>query len=259
MKNPGTRSDQMREPLAGASIGMLLLSTLFVAAAGTELHAEQAAEQIKRDVERALADERDLRPIEVTVAGNEVTLMGRVPTFWAKSQAIQKTLEVAEVETVVSELEIPAIEDDNDLGQEVVEAVLGYAYYTMFDYISVFVNRGEITLTGSVTPDFDKAAALFERVAKVHGVQDVRTTIEILPVSQMDADLRSAIASRVFNDDLFERHSTRTTPPFHIIVRGSSVTLLGVVRGELEKRRLRSIVRQTFGVVRVVDELQTGQ
>ena len=125
MKNPGTRSDQMREPLAGASIGMLLLSTLFVAAAGTELHAEQAAEQIKRDVERALADERDLRPIEVTVAGNEVTLMGRVPTFWAKSQAIQKTLEVAGVETVVSELEIPAIEDDNDLGQEVVEAVLG--------------------------------------------------------------------------------------------------------------------------------------
>ena len=93
----------------------------------------------------------------------------------------------------------------------------GYAYYTMFDYISVFVNRGEITLTGSVTPDFDKAAALFERVAKVHGVQDVRTTIEILPVSQMDADLRSAIASRVFNDDLFERYSTRTTSavPYH--------------------------------------------
>ena len=238
---------------------MLLSSTIFVSTAGTDLHAEQAPVQIKRTVERALTAERDLRPIEVSVKGNEVTLMGRVPTFWAKSKAIRKTLEVAGVETVVSELDIPAVEDDNELGQEVVTAVLAYPHYTLWDFIRLTINRGVVTLAGSVTPDLDKSAGLFERVAKVHGVQDVRTTIEILPVSQMDADLRSAIASRVFNDDLFERYSTWTTPPFHIIVRGSSVTLLGVVRGELEKRRLASIVRQTFGVVRVVDELQTGQ
>ena len=249
----------MRQPSALASIGMLLLSTLFVAAAGTELRAEQAAEQIRRDVERALGAERDLRPIEVSVTGSEVTLLGRVPTFWAKSQAIQKTLEVEGVETVVSELEVPAVEDDTELGQQVVDAVLGYAYYTMFDYISVFVNRGEITLTGSVTPDIDKAAALIERVAKVPGVQDVRDTIEVLPVSQADADLRAVLASKIFNHDLFEPYSTRSNPPFHVIVRGSSVTLLGVVRGELEKRLLASIVRQTFGVLRVVDELQTGR
>ena len=249
----------MRQPSALASIGMLLLSTLFVAAAGTELRAEQAAEQIRRDVERALGAERDLRPIEVSVTGSEVTLLGRVPTFWAKSQAIQKTLEVEGVETVVSELAVPAVEDDTELGQQVVDAVLAYPYYTMWDYISVFVNRGVITLTGSVTPDLDKSPALIERVAKVPGVQDVRNTIEVLPVSQADADLRSALASRIFSHDLFLSYSTRSNPPFHVIVRGSSVTLLGVVRGELEKRLLASIVRQTFGVLRVVDELQTGR
>ena len=249
----------MRQRSARASIGMLLFSTIFVAPGGTDLRAEQAAVQITRNVERALTAERDLRSIEVSVEGNEVTLTGPVPTFWAKSQAIRKTLEVAGVETVVSELEIPAVEDDNELGQEVVTAVLAYPYYTLWDFIRLTINRGVVTLSGTVTPDLDKSAGLFERVAKVRGVQDVLTTIEILPVSQMDADLRSAIVSRVFNGDLFERYSTWTTPPFHIIVRGSSVTLLGVVRGELEKRRLASIVRQTFGVIRVVDELQTGQ
>ena len=249
----------MRQRSARASIGMLLFSTIFVAPSGTELRAEQAAVQIKRNVERALTAERDLRPIAVSVEGNEVTLTGPVPTFLAKSQAIRKTLEVAGVETVVSELEIPTVEDDNELGQAVVTAVLAYPYYTLWDFIRLTINRGVVTIAGSVTPDRDKSAGLFERVAKVRGVQDVLTTIEILPVSQMDADLRSAIASRVFNDDLFERYSNWSTPPFHIIVRGGSVTLLGVVRGELEKRRLASIVRQTFGVVRVVDELQTGQ
>ena len=111
----------------------------------------------------------------------------------------------------------------------------------------------------AVTPDIGKAAALIERVAKVPGVQDVRNTIEILPLSKTDSDLRSALAYRIFNHDLFQPYSTRSTPPFHIIVRGSSVTLLGVVRGELEKRVLRSIVRQTAGVLRVVDELETGR
>ena len=62
-----------------------------------------------RDVDLALEGERDLRQITVGVQGQEVSLKGRVPTFWAKSRAITKTLEVTGVETVVSELEVPAV------------------------------------------------------------------------------------------------------------------------------------------------------
>ena len=63
----------------------------------------------------------------VGVQGQEVSLKGRVPTFWAKSRAITKTLEVTGVETVVSELEVPAVKavkDDEVLGQEVVRVIL---------------------------------------------------------------------------------------------------------------------------------------
>ena len=56
--------------------------------AGTAFGAGQAATQINtsqttQDVQRALGDERDLRPVEVSVEGSEVTLRGRVPTLWA--------------------------------------------------------------------------------------------------------------------------------------------------------------------------------
>jgi osmotically-inducible protein OsmY len=107
-----------------------------------------------------------------------------------------------------------------------------------------------------VTPDFDKTAALFERVAKVPGVQYVQTDIEILPVSGRDAELRAALAARIFRHNLFQRYANSPRPPFHVIVRGGSVTLAGEVRGELEKLQLVLIARQTSGVLRVTDELQ---
>ena len=248
----------MRHSAAMALLEMLSF-TLFVSTATIGLQAEQPTAQIKRDVERVFAADRDLRQLEVSVVDNEVTLTGRVPTFWVKSQAIRKSLEVAGVETVVSELEVPAAEDDNALAPEVVDAVLGYPYYTMWDFIRITINQGDVALAGSVTPNFDKTAALFERVAKVPGVQDVRTEIEILPVSQTDANLRAVLAARIFRHDLFERYSTWSTPPFHLIVRGSSVTLMGEVRGELERLQLALIARQTFGVIRVIDELQLRQ
>jgi osmotically-inducible protein OsmY len=234
----------------------VLLCALFVSAATLDLRAEQPTAQIKRDVERILADDRDLRGLEVSVVDSEVTLTGSVPTFWVKSEAIRKSLGVAGVETVVSELEVPAAEDDNALAPEVVDAVLGYPYYTMFDFISIGLNQGDVVLTGSVTPDFDKTAALFERVAKVPGVQYVQTDIEILPVSGRDAELRAALAARIFRHNLFQRYANSPRPPFHVIVRGGSVTLAGEVRGELEKLQLVLIARQTSGVLRVTDELQ---
>ena len=232
--------------------------------AGTAFGAGQAATQINtsqttQDVQRALGDERDLRPVEVSVEGSEVTLRGRVPTLWAKSEAIRKTLEVDGVETVVSELEIPAVEDDSDLIQEVAKAVYGYVHYTVWDYIDGTVNRGVVTLTGSVTPGIDKPGDLFERVAKIRGVQEVRSTIEIQPASGFDTDIRNALAARVFGSSEFAEYANWPNPPFHLIVNASTVRLVGVVRSEVEKVRLERLVSGTFGVIRVVNDLQTGQ
>jgi osmotically-inducible protein OsmY len=211
---------------------------------------------VQANIQQVFRGDSDLRTIEVSVNGTEVTLGGRVPTFWVKAQAIKKALAVAGVESVVSELDIPAREDDRELAQEVGRAVSRYPYYTLWDYVDGAVNQGVVTLIGSVTPDRDKAGELFERVAKIRGVQDVRSSVETQPASSFDADIRSAIGSKLFNSLDFKEYSTRSNPPFHIIVDHSVVRLVGEVRSAVERRRVEQLVGQVQGVLRVVNDLQ---
>ncbi len=219
--------------------------------------ASQTSSQIERDVRDSLRGEGDLRQIEVSVQGNTVTLAGRVETFWAKDQAIKRTLRVEGVETVVSELEIPVAEDDNNLAQDVGRAIQRYPYYTIWDYIEGSVNDGVVSLSGRVTPDRDKAGDIFERVAKVNGVQDLQSEIRTLSPSRGDRALRQALWYRIFSSPHFQQFASMPNPPFHIIVDNSSVTLVGYVQSEIELLLIRSIVAQTQGILRVEDQLQT--
>ena len=233
-----------------------LLLTCAVVASIAASHAGQTTPRLEHDVRAALANEEDLTSIAVSVFGANVTLTGRVPTFWAKSQAIERTLDIHGVDTVISEIEIPAVEDDRALAEKVGQSVATYPYYTMFDYVDGRVDNGNVQLGGSVTPDLDKRGDIFERVAKIRGVQDVQSTIEILPSSVGDANLRRTLAARIFNNDFFTHYARLRVPPFHVIVQGARVTLKGVVRDRVEKRVLEQAVRGTFGLVSVTNELQ---
>lgn len=218
--------------------------------------AAQTTTRIEREVREELRGERDLRGLDVTVAGSEVTLTGELETFWSKSEAIRRVLEVDGVETVVTEIEIPPAESDQALANAVGKAMQRYPYYTVFDYLDGRINDGVVTLIGKVTPDRDKAGELFERVAKIPGVQDVQNQIETMTPSSGDRNLRRVIARAIFRSSHFQRFSTQANPPFHIIVERSVVTLIGYVQGEIERREMEQIVRHTQGVLRVVNQLQ---
>ena len=224
---------------------------------GRAAEAGQTAGRIEREVRDTLRREGDLRRIEISVHASEVTLSGRVPTFWAKDQAIKRTLAVDGVETVVSELEIPVVEDDNDVAQDVARAIQRYPHYTIWDHIDGRINKGVVYLTGRVTPDRDKANDIFERVAKIKGVQDLQSEIRTLSPSRGDRELRQAIGYRVFSSEHFERFASMPNPPFHIIVDNSVVTLVGYVQSEIELHEIRRIVGQTQGILRVENQLQT--
>ena len=235
---------------------MTFALALALSLAAPTVEAGQTAQPLEREVGDSLRGERDLRGIEVAVQGSEVTLSGRVPTFWAKDQAIKRALDVAGVKTVVSELEIPAVEDDNDIAEDVTKAVTRYPHFTMWDHVDGRIDKGVVWLSGKVTPDRDKAGEIFERVAKVRGVQDVRNDIVTLPPSRADRELRRAIAYRLFSSSHFERFVSHTNPPFHIIVHNSIVTLIGYVQTQIEMIEMRRIVAQTEGVLRVEHQLQ---
>ena len=244
---------------AVAAVAALPLKAAAQATPSSALDVSQRTARIARDVTDSLRRERDLRDVEVSVEGDVVTLRGRLATFWAKDQAVRRTLAVEGVESAVIDLEIPPAEDDTVLALDVARAIQGYTYYTVWDRIDGSVNGGVVWLSGRVTPDRDKIGDIFERVAKVRGVQDVQNRIRRLPLSRRDQGLRQAIGYRVFRSEHFEQFSSVRNPPFHIIVEGGVVTLVGQVQSAVEAREMQRIVAQTQGVSGVENQLQVAQ
>lgn len=217
----------------------------------------QSPEQIKQAVERELRGDRALRRLEVSVAGDEVTLTGRVRHFWDKNEALRRTFDARGVGTVVSEIEVPVQEDQEELVEDVSRAIQRYPHYRVWDYIDGRIDNGAVRIFGQVTPERDKAGELFERIAKVRGVQDVQVNLTPLSPSSSDNRLRNAIGRQLARSEHFERFVSMTNPPFHIIVNNSVVTLVGYVQSRIEYIEMQRIVAQTQGVLRVDNQLQT--
>lgn len=213
---------------------------------------------IAGEVGVVLRDDLDLPTVDYQVEGTTVVLSGRVPTLWVKTRAIDQVLKIDGVETVASELVIPEVEGDDEIAQAVGSAIQRYRYNTIWDYVEGSVTDGVVTLTGSVTPDRDKPAELFERVAKIRGVQDITLEIRRQSSSRRDRDLRIIIAQRVRRHPTFSQYAILPDPPFRILVDQAVVTLVGSVRNDVEKRVLEQIARQAFEVDRVVNLLQVG-
>ena len=219
--------------------------------------AAQSPEQLKQAVERELRGDRALRRLAVSVAGDEVTLTGRVRHFWDKNEALRRTFDVRGVGTVVSEIEVPVQEDLEDLVEDVSRAIQRYPHYRVWDYIDGRIDDGVVTIVGRVTPERDKAGELFERIAKVRGVQDIQMNVTPLSPSSADERLRYSIARQLAASEHFQRFVSMTNPPFHIIVNNSVVTLVGYVQSRIEYLEMQRIVAQTQGVLRVDNQLQT--
>ena len=240
---------------AGLAVAWLL--TVAPHGASAAAGAAQAQAAVADEVAETLRDDLDLEGIAVTLAGTLATLTGRVPTLWDKTEAINRTLAFDAVETVASELTVPGAEDDDEIAGEVGRAIRTYRYITIWDYVGGGVVDGVVTLTGSVTPDRDKASDLFERVAKIRGVQEIQMQIAQQSASRRDTDLRRLIARRALRHPTLSHYTlVADTPPFRILVDEAVVTLVGSVRSDVESRILESIARQAFETRDVVNRLQ---
>ena len=234
-----------------------VLASVLAGAGAAADAAAQSPDQLRQAVERELRGDRALRRLDVSVSGDEVTLSGRVRHFWDKNEALRRAFEARGVGTVVSEIEVPVQEDQETLVEDVSRAIQRYPHYRVWDYIDGRIDDGVVTLFGQVTPERDKAGELFERIARVRGVQDVRVNLTPLSPSSSDDRLRNAIGRQLARSEHFERFASMTNPPFHIIVNNSVVTLVGYVQSRIEYLEMQRIVGQTQGVLRVDNQLQT--
>lgn len=239
------------------SLFHVVLAVALVASASAVALGQSGTTQ--RDaVAGALAGDDAFRTIDVSVDDDgRVVLTGDLPVLWVKMRAIERALEAVDGQEIVSELAVPEAESDEALAEGVAEAVQRYAYYTVFDYISAWVEDGTVTLEGKVTAVPDKVADLTERVARVRGVQDIENRIEVMTPSRADDELRSRLARRIFSHPSFQGFGNMPNPPFHIVVNNGIVTLVGYVQSRIELLEIQQLVAPTQGILRFDNQLET--
>jgi len=143
---------------------------------------------------------------------------------------------------------------DADIQSDVVNAVLGYVHYGVFDSVGVSVEDGVVTLTGSVLQPWHKDD-LQKRVARLEGVREVKNQIRVQPVSTFDDRLRVQLYRQIYGASMFQRYASFPNPPIHIIVENGNITLTGLVNSQVEKAVLGSIARGTLAF-RVDNQVQ---
>ena len=145
--------------------------------------------------------------------------------------------------------------EDLQIFRNISTEVLRYSYFTVFDSVHAEVDSGIVTLTGKVTMPY-KRTDIEKRVAKVDGVREIQNRIEVLPVSQMDDDLRLQISRAIYGNSAFWNYAAMVNPPIHVIVERGRVTLEGVVNSNVDRMLARSLA-SSFGAFSVTNELKT--
>lgn len=238
---------------------LAVVLAIALAAYAAPLAAQEGATQASdRDIElrvrRAVAD-RDIPGVKVSSKDGVVTLAGSVPSLRMMNEAVEAAREVAGVREVVNELDVAAGENDQQVAQAVANRLLRYGQYTVFDYVNIHAIGGVVTLTGAVTMPF-KASEMARLATGVNGVAEVNNKIEVLPVSQVDDEIRYVLANRIYGDPMFSNYNINANPPIHIIVKSGRVTLVGYVLSEVEKTKAGFIARSVFGVMDVDNRIQ---
>ncbi len=183
----------------------------------------------------------DRGQVEVEVTNGVAVLSGFTTTVDAQRRAEKAARK--ETKTVDNRLRVvPLAREDAEIRKAVSDAVLGYAYYGVFDSVGVGVDQGVVTLQGSVLQPWRKDD-IERRVARLEGVREVRNEIRVQPTSGFDDRLRFQLYRRIYGNGIFQRYATFANPPIRIIADHGNVTLTGVVNSRVEKAVLESIAR----------------
>jgi len=108
-------------------------------------------------------------------------------------------------------------------------------YYTIFDWFAFNVDGDTVTLSGEVVQPVLKSDA-GNVVKHIEGVRQVTNNIKVLPLSDLDRQIRRAEFRAIYgNPALSDRYGYQAYPPIHIIVDNGHVTLKGVVANTFDK------------------------
>ena len=143
--------------------------------------------------------------------------------------------------------------------EEIRHELVMLPYHSVFDWLEAEVQQdGTVILRGEVTRPTLKTDAEI-KVRALEGVNRISNTIEVMPVSDHDEDLRRAVYRAVYASDspLF-KYAHQSVGPIHILVKNGHVTLKGVVDNEADGQIAFIRARGVSGAFSVKNELQTA-
>lgn len=216
--------------------------------------------QLQADVQKALNNGK-LKGVTVNVQGDNVVLSGTVDTYSDKELADRKAHRVKGVKGVDDEIQVAGgnVSDQalrDKLAKQLATYTVGYGT-TMFDALTVNVQNGVVTVGGSVYWPADKNAAI-GIVSDTPGVKDVIDNIQVQPTSQMDDQLRRALARAIYGTPQLQKYAIDPQKPIRIIVENGKVTLAGSVDNQGDKDIAALKANGVPGVFHVTNDLQVA-
>lgn len=146
--------------------------------------------------------------------------------------------------------------DEGHIMQEVRHQLVMLPYYTIFDDLAFRVEGTTVTLMGDVTNPVLKSDA--ENVVKhIEGVTQVVNRINVLPLSDMDWQIRRAEFRAIYGSpEIGDRYGHQALPSIHIIVNNGHVKLEGVVANQGDKNFINVRANAVPNVFSVENDLQ---
>ncbi|MHB1110373.1 MAG: BON domain-containing protein [Devosia sp.] len=192
----------------------------------------------------------DANDIGVAVEDGIVMLSGHVSSFAEKTMVQRAVERIKGVKGIADEIEVRypghASTSDDEVAKRTVD-MLKWSTVVPADKVHVRVQKGWVTLTGSVDWNYQKAGAA-DAVKGLLGVTGISNLIELQPrVSSLDVKKHIENALR--------RNAEIEAKGITVNVAGNKVTLEGNVKAWYERRVAEQAAWATPGVTTVDDRL----
>jgi len=209
--------------------------------------------QLRDDVLAELEWEPAVHAAQIGVEARDgvITLQGRVGSYGEKWDAERAVQRVAGVQAVAVDLDVHLAGDvrcdDSDIAIAVNHA-LGWQVFVPKKQIKAQVEDGFVTLMGTVTWEYQRAAAA-SAVRYLAGVKGLSNQIHVeqaADVGRVKEEIEAALKRRAHDE----------AKRIGVAVSGSQVTLSGVVPDWNERSIARETAWNTRGVRAVVDNMK---
>src|SRR5215468_2558780 len=247
----------MRKLSTGISAFWLvgILSVSMVAQTGS---ASRNDATVQTAVTQKLAQNEKFHNVTSTVEDGIVTLAGTVDLYQDKLDAAKAAKKIKNAQGVRNLITVagPTVTDaqlTEQLSRKLYYDRVGW-YDSAFNYFTLNVKDGVVTLGGQTYNDVGRASAL-ALVQRMEGVKDIVNEVKVSPVSMFDDNIRRRAVRAIYGASALNKYAIDPARPIRIIVDNGHISLYGTVINDMDKQIAGMRANLVFGAFRVQNNL----